>query len=88
MKGKSLTKTSKTHSFAVVYEADPDGGFVAMVPNLPGCHTQGESLEETDTNIKEAIEVDLESLALHNELAPRETKTFQGMVNVAVRNTA
>ena len=83
-----MTKTSKTHSFAVVYEADPEGGFVALVPSLPGCHTQGETLEEAEKNIREAIEAYLESLTLHNELAPRETKTFQGVVNVAVHNIA
>ncbi|HEY4506190.1 MAG TPA: type II toxin-antitoxin system HicB family antitoxin [Candidatus Paceibacterota bacterium] len=85
MKGKSLTKTSKTHSFAVVYEADPDGGFVAFAPNLPGCHSQGDTLEEAEENIKEAIEVYMESLALHKQPAPQERKTFQGTVNVPVR---
>ena len=40
---------------------------MAFVPALPGCHTQGGTLEETKGNIKEAILLYLESLAAHGE---------------------
>ncbi|NVO16030.1 MAG: type II toxin-antitoxin system HicB family antitoxin [Rhodoplanes sp.] len=40
---------------AVVHEAD-EGGFWAEVPALPGCATQGETLEELVRNLHEAIE--------------------------------
>jgi predicted RNase H-like HicB family nuclease len=40
---------------AIVHEAE-EGGFWAEVPALPGCFTQGESLEELEVNIAEAIE--------------------------------
>lgn len=40
---------------AVIHEAE-EGGFWAEVPALPGCVTQGESLEELEANIHEAIE--------------------------------
>ena len=46
--------------FDVVIEQDEDGGFIAFVPALPGCFTQGDSLEEVLDNIKEAIEVYVE----------------------------
>lgn len=37
--------------------ADPiDGGFVASVPSMPGCHAQGETLGEVLDNIRTAIE--------------------------------
>ena len=39
---------------AVVHPAE-EGGFWAEVPALPGCFTQGESLEEIRENLKEAI---------------------------------
>jgi len=52
----------KSLSFQVIYQEDPDGGFVATVAGLPGCHTQGETVEETKENIKEAIDVYLECL--------------------------
>lgn len=72
----------KIYHYSVFYEADPDGGYVVFAPSLPGCHTQGETLEEAEKNIKEAIELYLESLAAHQEAVPEETKSFQGIVQV------
>lgn len=40
--------------------ADPDGGYVAIFPDLPGCMTQGETLEETIEMANEARELWLE----------------------------
>ena len=40
---------------AIVYDAE-EGGFWAEVPALPGCVTQGESMEELESNLHEAIE--------------------------------
>ncbi len=40
---------------AIVHEAE-EGGFWAEVPALPGCVTQGESLEEVEANLREAIQ--------------------------------
>jgi predicted RNase H-like HicB family nuclease len=73
---------SKTFSHSVFYEKVPEGGYVALVPALPGCHTQGESLEETESNVKEAIALYLESLAAHGELVREERQSFQGRVPV------
>jgi len=50
------------YEFDVVILEDETGGYVAFVPNLPGCHTQGETLEELMENVKEAIELYLETL--------------------------
>ena len=75
-------KVKSVYSYSVFYEAAPEGGYVAFVPVLPGCHTQGGTLEETEKNIREAIELYLESLAYHKELIPKETKTFQGTISV------
>lgn len=68
--------------YTVLYKAESEGGYVAFVPLLPGCHSQGESLEETERNIKEAIEVYLESLDAHGEEIPQEDKVFHGTVSV------
>ena len=43
---------------------------MAFVPALPGCHTQGETLEEAEQSVAEAIAVYLESLAAHKEPIP------------------
>lgn len=74
----------KIMSFPVIYEAAEEGGYIANVPVLPGCHTQGDTLEEAEVNIKEAISLYLESLLDRNEQLPRETKIFQGRVEVEV----
>jgi predicted RNase H-like HicB family nuclease len=50
------------YEFDVVIVEDETGGYIAFVPALPGCHTQGESLEELMKNVKEAIELYIETL--------------------------
>nr|WP_321497978.1 type II toxin-antitoxin system HicB family antitoxin [uncultured Methanolobus sp.] len=47
-------------AFTVVIEQDEDGIYVASVPELNGCHTQAETLDELNQRIKEAIELYLE----------------------------
>lgn len=56
--------------YRVTIEQDEDGVFIAEVPSLPGCITQGASRKEAIDNIKEAIELYLESLEAHNEPIP------------------
>ncbi len=75
-------KASKLFSYSVFYEQAPEGGYVAFVPLLPGCHTQGETLEETERNVKEAIALYLESLLAHGEAIPEERRSFQGRVTI------
>ncbi|TDA70274.1 MAG: type II toxin-antitoxin system HicB family antitoxin [Clostridia bacterium] len=52
----------QVYHYTVILEREEDGGFHAYCPTLPGCHTQGESLEEALSNIQEAILAYLESL--------------------------
>ncbi|MGD0411661.1 MAG: type II toxin-antitoxin system HicB family antitoxin [Verrucomicrobiota bacterium] len=40
---------------AIVHKAE-EGGFWAEVPDLPGCATQGETLDEVEANLREAID--------------------------------
>jgi len=46
---------------AVIVEDEP-GGYVTFAPALPSCHTQGNTLKELLDNVKEAIELYLETL--------------------------
>ena len=46
--------------FDVVIERDEEGIYVVSVPQLPGCHTDGTSLDELMVEIREAIELCLE----------------------------
>jgi predicted RNase H-like HicB family nuclease len=46
----------------VVLEASDEGGFTVYVPSLPGCISEGETEEEAMANIREAIELYLETV--------------------------
>ncbi len=56
--------------YRVLIEQDEDGMFVAEVPALPGCISQGQTRAEVLENIQEAIEAYIESLKAHNEPIP------------------
>ena len=56
--------------YRVLIEQDEDGVYVAEVPALPGCISQGETRSEAIDNIKEAIAGYLESLEAHGEPVP------------------
>ena len=45
---------------AVVHKAE-EGGFWAEVPSLPGCRTQGDTMDELKSNLREAVELYLET---------------------------
>ena len=58
--------------YTVVLQREDDGGYVASVPVLPGCVSQGDSREEALKNIEEAIEVYLEDVKAAGEPVPAE----------------
>ncbi|MDD1731560.1 MAG: hypothetical protein CG440_843 [Methanosaeta sp. NSM2] len=67
----------------LVHQAE-EGGFWSEVPALPGCYSQGETIDETLQNTKEAIESYL--IALKEDLiaAPIEESLFIGKIKVEV----
>ena len=48
--------------YKIVLEKEEEGGYTVHVPALPGCHTQGDDVDDALRNAKEAIECYLESL--------------------------
>ena len=60
-----------TYQFPVIIEEDEDGLFVADCPELSGCHTQGKTLEEAITNIRDAIKLHLKILKEEDKEIPR-----------------
>jgi antitoxin HicB len=56
--------------YRVLIEQDEDGVYVAEVPSLPGCLSQGQTREEAVENVKEAIAAYLESLEAHGDPIP------------------
>lgn len=71
----------KVHSYTIQIEPVAEGGFWARVPALPGCFSQGETIEETMTKTKEAIELYLEGLTENKEDIPEEP---DGVVSVRI----
>ncbi|MEB3151116.1 MAG: type II toxin-antitoxin system HicB family antitoxin [Sphaerospermopsis sp.] len=55
-------KTMKNKEFYVVIERDEDGMYIGEVPQLKACYSQGETIDELITNIKEVIKMCLEEL--------------------------
>lgn len=56
--------------YRVLIEQDEDGAFIAEVPVLPGCISEGHTREEAVENIREAISLYLECLEAHGEPIP------------------
>lgn len=55
-------------TFQIIYTPEEAGGFTATVPSLPGCISYGETLEEAETMIADAIAGYLTSLQKHQEI--------------------
>ena len=70
----------KVYDFKVILEPDETGGYVVSCPALPGCHSQGDSVEEALANIKEAIELCLEDMTERGEEIPDPSGTLIGTV--------
>jgi len=66
----------------VLIEQDEDGTFVAQVPSLPGCVTQGATRSEVVSNVQEAIALYAKSLNAHGEAIPPSIE--EELVEVAV----
>ncbi|HEU5438980.1 MAG TPA: type II toxin-antitoxin system HicB family antitoxin [Ktedonobacterales bacterium] len=57
-----------------------EGGYTVTVPALPGCVTQGETLEEAITMARDAIRLHIEGLLADGEPVPQETEHPQAVV--------
>ena len=51
-----------SRTFKIILEKERSGGYSVVVPSLPGCCTQGETIEECMANAKEAILLYIESM--------------------------
>jgi predicted RNase H-like HicB family nuclease len=56
----------------VVIHPEPEGGFSAAVPSLPGCYSQGDTLEEALANAREAATAWLEAGSERQPFGPEE----------------
>lgn len=70
--------------YTILIHKAEEGGFWSEVPALPGCYSQGETIDETLQNTKEAIEAHLLALKEDRVAAPVEKSLFIGRVQVEV----
>ena len=60
------------YTFEIVVEKEPeDDGYAAYSPTLPGCFSNGKTIEEAKRNIREAIQQHLGSLLAHGQQVPQ-----------------
>ncbi len=71
--------------YTVILQKEEDGGYVATVPVLPGCASQGDTRQEALKNIEEAIEVYLEDVRAAGENIPIEDERAFVEVNALDR---
>lgn len=73
----------KINDYAVIYRAEPEGGFTVIAPSLPGCVSHGETLDEAKAMITDAIMGYVASLKKHNEPIPSDSATFLSTVHIS-----
>lgn len=64
------------YRYNIILRPEPEGGFTAMVPALPGCVTYGRNLAEAREMAKDAISGYIKSLKKHNEPVPSDDDTL------------
>ena len=60
------------HRYTAIFQKETEGGYHVFCPTLPGCHTQSDTIEEGVQNIREAIELYLETLIEDGLPIPKE----------------
>jgi len=62
----------KFYTFEIVVEKEPeDEGYSAYSPTMPGCFSNGKTIEEARRNIREAVQQHIESLLAHAQPIPQ-----------------
>lgn len=73
----------KVYDFKVILEPDETGGYVVSCPSLPGCYTQGNTVEEALENVKEAILLCLEDMESQGEEVPDPSRSLVASVVIS-----
>jgi predicted RNase H-like HicB family nuclease len=70
------------HRYVVVIEGAPGANFSAYVPDLPGCIATGDTVEECEANVREAIAFHLEGMREAGETIPEPSAVAAAVVEV------
>jgi antitoxin HicB len=69
------------YQYTIILDPDPEeGGYTVTVPALPGCVTQGETIEEAIAMAKDAIRLYIETLIADGEPVPQEREHPQALI--------
>ncbi|NUN98051.1 MAG: type II toxin-antitoxin system HicB family antitoxin [Candidatus Omnitrophica bacterium] len=72
-----------TRTFTAYMEYDPETGlYVGTIPSVPGAHSQGATLDELQSNLREVLELCLEEMEAHGDAMAEDT--FVGIQKIAV----
>ena len=64
------------YHYNVLLRPEPEGGYTALVPALPGCVTYGRTIEEANAMAKDAITGYIASLRKHGDPVPSDENTL------------
>ena len=73
----------KNFTYNIIFRPEPEGGFTAVVPSLPGCVSYGKSLTEAKKMIMDAIRGYVASLEKHKDFIPTDEENFFTSVEIA-----
>lgn len=76
-------RKKQTLKFSTIFREEPEGGYTALVPSLPGCISYGATLEEAQDMIQDAISGYIASLKKHKEAVPEEDQVLVGVTHVS-----
>lgn len=79
---------STIYTFRVIIESDKPTGYHGFVPLLRGVHTQGETIEETKDNLREAIICHLQGLLKDKEEIPQEGESLETIQSISEKELA
>ncbi|MBI4225697.1 type II toxin-antitoxin system HicB family antitoxin [Candidatus Roizmanbacteria bacterium] len=74
----------KVLNYRVIIEQDEDGIFVASLPTLQGCYTEGDTFEEAIKNIQDVIKLHLDARKTRGLLPDDSNTEFVGIKNLSI----
>lgn len=76
-------KKSQELQFNIMFRPEPEGGFTAIVPSLPGCVSYGKDLKEAKEAITDAIRGYIASVKKHKGQVANDAESFMSSVRLS-----
>ena len=76
------SKIYMEYVFHALFRPEPEGGYTAIVPSLPGCVSYGKTLQKAQAMIRDAIALYVESLKAHHEQIPNDELALTSSVRL------